>query len=133
MARFLYALTVYAAISVLFIPAQFLLAVVLFYRLSHAAGFACLTASGAVLQYYLASLLVRDLRGLAAPCAIICFSAVLSSVFFLRISSHTGFSSYAFAALPLISSCLLGAGAGLFQTEEENPFKGSRVNMFRID
>ncbi len=141
-----YALAAYAGISVLFITAQFVFSGALIYLLSHtvssrlmkaaacdSAGFAFLTATNTVLQYYLASLLSHNLRGGSGLLGIIFFSAAISSAFFLRLSAHSAFSSYIFAVLPLIISYLLGAIMGLLQKESDNPFRNSKFNIFRID
>ena len=148
--NFLYALTVYSGISVLFITVQFLVSGALIYLMFRVAnlwfgpaglrdvvydstGFAFLTATNTVLQYYLASLLSSNLRGRSGLFGIIFLSAAISSAFFLRLSIHSVFGSYVFAALPLIVSYLLGAVMGLLQKELDNPFHGSQLNIFRID
>lgn len=151
--NFLYAMAVYSGISIFLITAQLLLAGALVYLLFHAvslwrgpdgmllagaaayhsAGFAFLTATNTILQYYLASLLSHNLRGRLALFATICVSAAISSAFFLRLSARSSFGSYAFAALPLIVSYLMGAIMGLFQKESENPFRHLKLNIFRLD
>ena len=143
---YLYALALYSGISVFFITVQFLLTDALVYLLFQAvklrlltyvpydsAGFAFLTATNTVLQYYLASLLGHNLRGRPALLGIIFVSAMISAIFFLRLSARSTFNSYTFAVLPLIVSYLLGALMGLFQKESDNPFHGSKFNIFRID
>ncbi len=147
---FLYALTVYSGISLFLITMQFFLAGALIYLMFHvmnlwldpagirdsaydAAGFAFLTATNTILQYYLASLLSHNLRGRPRLFCVILLSAAITSVFFFRLSARSVFSSYAFAALPLIVSYLLGAIMGLLQKGSDNPFHDSNLNIFRID
>ncbi len=118
------------------------------YRIDHtgydALGFAFLTVTNTVLQYYLASLLAHDLRGwagsgrfrgakLAGLLGILFFSCALSAAVFIRLSAGSNFSSYALAAIPLALSYLLGALPGLLQKEQENPFRGSVIRIFRPD
>ena len=151
--NFIYALALYCGISVFFIMFQFLIAGALVYLLYRAVilcagpaglrlvtemtydsvGFAFLTASNTILQYYLASLLGHNLRDRSALLGIVFISAMISSIFFLRLSARSAFGSYVFASLPLIFSYLLGAIMGLFQKEPENPFHNSKVTIFRID
>ncbi len=151
--NFLYALALYCGISVFFIMAQFLIAGALVYLMFRivlmcagpagarlvgdmaydSAGFAFLTASNTILQYYLASLLGHNLRDRSALLSIVFISAMISSVFFLKLSVRSAFGSYVFASLPLIVSYLLGAVMGLFQKEPENPFHNSKFNIFKID
>ena len=147
---FLYALTIYSGISLFLITVQFFLAGTLIYLMFRVAslwvgptgmsdatydsvGFAFLTATNTVLQYYLASLLAHNLRGRAPLLGIVFLSATITSAFFLRLSARSVFSSYIFAALPLVISYLLGAVMGLLQKEPDNPFHGSKLNIFRID
>jgi hypothetical protein len=147
----IYAFAVYAGISVLFITAQFLFAVALIFLLSHvmslllgssgmrvavsydSSGFAFLTTTNTVLQYYLSSLLAHNLGARPALFGIICFSSAISSAFFLRLAAHSSLSIYVFAFMPLIFSYLLGSVMGLLQKAAENPFHGSKLNIFRID
>ena len=95
-----------------------------------AAGFAFLTATNAVLQYYLASILSRDLKGGPACFGVLVFSAVFSTMLFLRLAEASSFGAYAFAGVPMLLSYLLGGAAGLLQKDADNPFRGSRVRIF---
>lgn len=151
--NFIYALALYSCISVCFTSVQFLLSGALVYLLFKAvtlcagplalklvndavfdaAGFAFLTATTAFLQYYLASLLDRNLGSSPALSGIVLISAIISSAFFLRLSAHSAFGSYVFSSLPLMISFLIGALTGLFQKGTDNPFRHSKLNIFRID
>ncbi|HBB67086.1 MAG: hypothetical protein A2X28_08800 [Elusimicrobia bacterium GWA2_56_46] len=150
---FFYALSLYTLISVFFTAAQYLLAGALIYFLFQfvnlslgpdrlylvkasaydSAGFAFLTVTNTILQYYLASLLARNLKGRTALFGILLLSAAVADIFFLKLSARSSFGSYTFASFPLIVSYLLGGVMGLLQKEEENPFHNSRLNLFRID
>jgi len=152
-ANFIYALSLYAAVSVFFMIVQFFLSgalVYLLYQLVHMAfgpdashlfqpslydsvGFAFLTLTNTVLQYYLASLLAHDLKDRSALFGILTLSAALSTAFFVRLSAHSVFNSYIFASLPLIFSYLLGGVMGLVQKDEDNPFHSSKIRLFKID
>lgn len=147
-----YALSLYAAISVLCMTVQFFLSealVFLLYRFSHAAfeaararqfgpslcdsaGFAFLTMSNTALQYLLASLMARDLRDNPALFTILTLCSLLSTALFVRLAAHSPFSSYLFAGLPLLFSYLLGGVTGLVQKAEENPFHTLKIHIFKI-
>ena len=148
-----YALSLYAALSVLLMTVQFFLSgalVYLLYRFVHpalAAGqahvlgpslydslaFAFLTLTNTLLQYFQASLLAHDLKDRSELFAILTLCAVLSTALFVRLSSHSAFGSYLFAGLPLILSYMLGGMTGLLQKDEENPFHRLKVRIFKID
>jgi hypothetical protein len=150
---FVYALSLYALISVVLVSAQFFAAealVYLLFRAAHlqvcsgvarlirmpfydSAGFAFLAAANAVLQYYLASLLSRDLKDRSAAFGVLMISAGVSALFFLRLSAGSGLGAYAFASAPLMFSCLLGGMTGLLQKEADHPFRGSKLKIFSID
>ncbi len=150
---FFYALSVYSLISVALMSAQFFSAVVLIYLLFQAAhlqifsgvvhlfrtsfydaaGFAFLAATNTILQYYLASLLSRDLKGRPAAFGVLMISAVISAIFFLRLSAGSALGAYALAGAPLMFSYLLGGVAGLLQKEPDNPFHGSKIRIFSLD
>lgn len=150
---FLYALSLYSLISVVLTSAQFFAAgtlVYLLFQCAHlpvfsgvpnifrtmfydSAGFAFLTSTGTVLQYYLASLLSRELKGRGAAFGVVLLSALFSAAFFLRLSAGSVFGAYVFAGAPLIFACLLGGLAGLLQKETDNPFHGSKIRIFSID
>jgi len=147
---FFYALALYAGISVLLMSLQFFASGALVYLLFQSAhlpffsgiehlfrtsfydsaGFAFLTVSNTILQYYLSSLLTHDLKDRSGPLGILLISAILSSFFFLRLSARSSFNSYIFASLPLILSYLLGGITGIFQSEPENPFHNSDFHLF---
>ena len=147
---FLYSLSLYSAVSMALASVQFLCAGVLVYLLSwsthlrlfpgaaglfsascyDAAGFAFLTATNALLQYFLASLLSRDLKGGTARFGVVAFSALFSTMLFLRLAASSSFGAYAFAGVPILLSYLLGGAAGLLQKDVDNPFRGSRIRMF---
>jgi len=80
----------------------------------------------------MASLLSRGLRGRYALFGILLLSAGVSTAFFMKISVRSGFSSYAFSGLPIMLSYVLGGATGLLQKEEENPFHGYSLNIFKI-
>jgi len=148
-----YALSLYAAISVLFMTVQFFLSgalVYLLYRfvplalaagkahlfgpsLYDSLGFAFLTLTNTVLQYFLASLLAHDLKAGSALFAILTLCAVLSTALFVRLSAHSDFGSYMFASLPLIFSYMLGGVMGLIQKDEDNPFHNLKIRIFKIN
>lgn len=148
-----YALSLYAAISVLFMTAQFFLSealVFLLYRVTPAAlaegtarqfgpslydsaGFAFLTLTNTLLQYFLASLMVHDLKSRPELFAILAVCAAVSTALFVRLSAHSAFSSYIFASLPIIFSYLLGGATGLLQKDEDNPFRALKLRLFKID
>ncbi len=148
---FFYALALYALVSVVLMSAQFFAAEFLVYvlfRTTHlqiwsgiaylfrtsfydSAGFAFLAATNTVLQYYLASLLSRDLKDRSASFGVLIASAVISAMFFLRISASSAFGAYVYASAPLTFSYLLGGVAGLLQKEAENPFRGFSIRIFR--
>jgi len=150
---FFYALSLYTVISVLFTAAQYLLSGALIYFLFQlinlslgpdrlylvkasaydSVGFAFLTVTNTIIQYYLASLLAHNLKGRAALFGILLLSAAIADIFFLKLSARSSFSSYTFASLPLIVSYLLGGIMALLQKEQENPFHNSKLNLFRID
>ena len=148
-----YALSLYAAISVLFMTVQFFLSgalVYLLYRfvyplfapgkahlfgpsLYDAAGFAFLTLTNTLLQYFLASLLAHDLKDDSGRFAILTLCAMLSAALFIKLSAHSAFGSYMFASLPLVFSYMLGGVMGLLQKDEDNPFHGLKIRLFKTD
>jgi hypothetical protein len=150
---FFYALSLYSLLSTVLMSAQFFAAGLLVYLLFQtvhlpvfggltcffrtsfydSAGFAFLTASNTILQYYLASLLARDLKGRSALFGILTLSAIISALFFIRLSARSAFGAYTFAYMPLIFSYLLGGVAGLLQKETDNPFRDSRIRLFSLD
>jgi hypothetical protein len=150
---FFYALALYALLSVVLMSAQFFAAgalVYLAFQFTHlqlcsgvahlfrtsfydSVGFAFLTATNTILQYYLASLLSRDLKDRPASFGVLMISAALSAMFFLRLSARSAFGNYTFASAPLIFSYLLGGFAGLLQKETDNHFHGSKLRIFTID
>ncbi len=148
-----YALSLYAALSVLFMTVQFFLSgalVYLLYRFVHpvfsagkahlfgpslcdSLGFAFLTLTNTVLQYFLASLLAHDLKEGSGRFAILTLCAMLSAALFIKLSAHSAFGSYMFASLPLIFSYMLGGVMGLLQKDEDNPFHYLKIRIFKID
>jgi len=143
---FFYALSLYSLISLILTSAQFFAAGTLVYlfiqgaqlpvfpalpQLSRAmfydsAGFAFLTSTGTVLQYYLSSLLHRELRDRGAAFGVVLLSAILSAAFFLRLSAGSVFGAYAFAGAPLIFACLLGAWPVCCRKKRRIPFTAQR-------
>ncbi|MBU2574526.1 MAG: hypothetical protein KKH28_10660 [Elusimicrobia bacterium] len=161
--NFAYALVLYAGFSAFLMSLQFFLSGTLVYAFFRtlnfafgperlywvkttgydALGFAFLAVTNTVFQYYMASMLSRDLKNgprllrspganLAGLFGILFLSCGISALFFLKLAAKSSFSSYVLAAFPLIISYLLGGVLGLIQKEEENPFRNSKVKIFRL-
>lgn len=146
----IYPFALYCGFSVFLMSIQFLMAGGLVYavfmaalftlgpgRLSAAAcdsaGFAFLTVSNTLIQYYMASLLARDLRKKTRSFCVLVLACGVSALFFHKLAAGSSLSSYALSTLPLIISYLLGGIAGLMQKDAENPFRGRTVKIFRLD
>lgn len=99
--------------------------------LSVSAGFALASAATALLQYYLASLMLlsgleRRLLGAA-----VLLVSVFSGLFFWRGAQHSAFGAYPFCGLPVTLSALGAGFAGLFQKPGENPWPFTAAALFR--
>jgi hypothetical protein len=158
--NFIYVCSLYGVISTFLITAQFFIscaAVYLAFKLVRrpfwlderlilntvaydSIGFAVLTSTNTLLQYYLASLMRHNTRpaagennNLRSPLfGVLILSAAVSSAFFIRLAERSSYTAYSFACLPLIFSYLLGGVLGLLQKDAENPFHGSKINIFTL-
>lgn len=95
------------------------------------AGFAAVSAGTALLQYFMASLLLlsgagrRSLAGAVLSCAVFC------GLLFWRGAAHSSFGAYGFSGLCVTAAALIGGLGAVFQDPGENPWPHSSSSFFR--
>jgi hypothetical protein len=94
-------------------------------------GFALITILNSIVQYYLASLLSINMRNKKHLYIIIGVSTFVASLFFIKLAAKTGFESYILASLPLTISFFLGAVMGITEDVKNNPWKGTKYQIFK--
>ncbi len=95
------------------------------------AGFALITILNSIVQYYLATLLAINVKNKKHLYIVIATSTFVASLFFIKLASKTGFESYVLASIPLTASYLLGGLMGINEDKENNPWKGTKYQVFK--
>ncbi|MBI5744260.1 MAG: hypothetical protein HY952_06905 [Elusimicrobia bacterium] len=95
------------------------------------AGFALASVATAVLQFFLASLLLLSgLERRVLGAAVLAVS-VFSGLFFWRGAAHSALGAYPFSGLPVTLSALCAGFCALFQKPGENPWPFTAAALFR--
>jgi predicted Na+-dependent transporter len=62
---------------------------------------------------------------------LIIVATVVAAIFFYQLATRGNFKSSTLASIPPIVSCFLGGMLGLTQREDKNPWKNTKIKIFK--